>query len=150
MAPLGYLCDQAEYMYALFGELYRRFFVHLHTISSRAEGILGLCCLFESLLQTKLPAVCQHLKTLGVEPLTFAFPWMMTAFAGHLSTEEVILLWDRIIGFNSLEVLPVFAVSIFQFRASNLLQAVNHVDVEAIVEDLRCLKVLLLLQQTLF
>ena len=31
---------------------------------------------------------------------------MMTAFAGHLSTEEVLLLWDRIIGFNSLEVLP--------------------------------------------
>ena len=27
-------------------------------------------------------------------------------FAGHLSTEEVLLLWDRIIGFNSLEVLP--------------------------------------------
>eukprot|EP00731_Ephydatia_muelleri_P000154 Em0001g154a len=150
MAPLGYLCDQAEHMYTLFGELYRRFFVQLHTISSRAEGILGLCCLFESLLQAKLPVVCQHFQRLGVEPLKFAFPWMVTVFAGHLSTEEVLLLWDRIIGFNSLEVLPVLAVSIFQFRASNLLQAVSHADIEAILEDLRCLKVLLLLQQTLF
>ena len=88
---------------------------------------------------------------------------MVTAFAGHLSSEEVLLLWDRIVGFNSLQILPgtlfytinvphspmfvcvcvcvcmyvcvdvvslVFAVSIFQFRASNLLQAISRVDVE--------------------
>eukprot|EP00731_Ephydatia_muelleri_P000181 Em0001g181a len=70
MAPLGYLCDQAEHVYTLFGELYRRFFVQLHTISSCAEGILGLCCLFESLLQAKLPVVCQHFQRLGVEPFS--------------------------------------------------------------------------------
>ena len=40
----------------------------------------------------------------------------MTAFAGHLEVGEVLLLWDRIIGFDSLLPLPLLAVAVLAFR----------------------------------
>lgn len=40
----------------------------------------------------------------------------MTAFAGHLAVGEVLLLWDRIIGFDSLLPLPLLAVAILAFK----------------------------------
>ena len=40
----------------------------------------------------------------------------MTAFAGHLAVGEVLLLWDRIIAFDSLLLLPVLAVAVMAFR----------------------------------
>ena len=40
----------------------------------------------------------------------------MTAFAGHLAVGEVLLLWDRIIGFDSLLPLPLLAVAVIAFR----------------------------------
>ena len=39
---------------------------------------------------------------------------------------QVLLLWDRIIGFNTLELLPILAASIFVFRAHNLLEVRRH------------------------
>ena len=42
------------------------------------------------------------------------FPWLMTAFAAQLDCRELLLLWDRVIGFDSLDIIagqlhvPVF------------------------------------------
>lgn len=43
-------------------------------------------------------------------------PWIMSGFVGYLAPSETLLLWDRIIGFDSLLVLPVLAVAIMTFR----------------------------------
>ena len=60
--------------------------------------------------------VAQHLRGLGCPPLQVALPWILTAFAGHLAPLEVLLLWDRILGFDSLLPLPLLAVAILAFR----------------------------------
>lgn len=60
--------------------------------------------------------VAQHLRGLGCPPLQLAVPWILTAFAGHLAVGEVLLLWDRIIGFDSLLPLPLLAVAVLAFR----------------------------------
>ena len=60
--------------------------------------------------------VADHLKAVGCPPLQLALPWIMTAFAGHLAVGEVLLLWDRIIGFDSLLPLPLLAVAVIAFR----------------------------------
>lgn len=36
--------------------------------------------------------------------LRIAFKWMVRAFSGYLSTDQLLLLWDRILGYDSLEV----------------------------------------------
>lgn len=62
------------------------------------------------------PPVTAHLDALGHSALDVAFPWMFSAFVGYLSPSETLLLWDRIIGFDSLLVLPVLAVAVMTFR----------------------------------
>ena len=47
----------------------------------------------------------------------------MSAFSGHLSSHEVLLLWDRIVGHDSLSVIAVMAVAVMEFRSSNLFKA---------------------------
>lgn len=33
-----------------------------------------------------------------------AFKWLVRAFSGYLSTDQLLLLWDRILGYDSLEI----------------------------------------------
>ena len=60
--------------------------------------------------------VVQHLRGLGCPPLQLALPWIISAFVGHLAVGEVLLLWDRLIGFDSLLPLPLLAVAVLAFR----------------------------------
>lgn len=45
--------------------------------------------------------------------LRLAFKWLIRAFSGYLSSEQVLLLWDRILGYDSLEILPSMNFWIF-------------------------------------
>jgi hypothetical protein len=96
------------------------------------------------------PDLYEHLVKLGVHPLQLAFPWIRFAFAQYLDAEQVLLLWDRILGFDGLEILPVLAAAIFVFRASSLLRCDNVRQVQDCFADPSALKVIPLLQQFLF
>lgn len=37
--------------------------------------------------------------------LKVAFKWLVRAFSGYLSSDQVLLLWDRILAYNSMEIL---------------------------------------------
>ena len=41
---------------------------------------------------------------------------------GYLETSQLLLLWDRVIGYGTLEILPVLAVAVFAFRRNNLME----------------------------
>ena len=56
------------------------------------------------------------------------------------------MLWDRIIGFDSLELLPVLAAAIFVYRAKWLLQASELAHVQRLLADATGLRVVPLLQ----
>ncbi len=60
-----------------------------------------------------------HLSKLAGHPhgaLEIVFPLITSAFVGHLPPAQVLLLWDRVIGFDSLLILPVMAVAVVVFR----------------------------------
>jgi hypothetical protein len=129
-APLCYIYQQVEKLYKIFKILYTRYFHMLHSMSSNDKNIIGLCCLFESLMFSKNPELFQYIILLGSHPLKLAFPWITSAFAGYLSIDQLLLLWDLIIGYDSLEILPVMAVSLLEFRAKSLFQATTLNDIE--------------------
>jgi len=52
---------------------------------------------------------------IGINPLKTAFPWMFYSFIGYLEVSEVFLLWDRVIGFNSVDVIAIFAAALFVY-----------------------------------
>ena len=46
-------------------------------------------------------------QRLGLQPVRLAAPWIAFAFAGYLPPEQTLLLWDRVLGFDSLEPLVI-------------------------------------------
>ncbi|XP_063315976.1 TBC1 domain family member 19 [Pelobates fuscus] len=150
VAPLCFLYNEPSKLYQIFREMYVRYFFRLHSISSHISGILSLCLLFESLLQTHLPQLFYHLREIGAQPLRISFKWMVRAFSGYLATDQLLLLWDRILGYDSLEILAVLAAAVFAFRAVNLMEVTSLAAAEAVLADISTLKVIPLLQIFLF
>uniref|UniRef100_A0A3Q3RGW1 TBC1 domain family, member 19 n=1 Tax=Mastacembelus armatus TaxID=205130 RepID=A0A3Q3RGW1_9TELE len=150
VAPLCFLYNEPSKLYSAFREMYIRHFFRLHSISSSSSGIVSLCLQFEKLLQTHLPQLFYHLRQIGAQPLRIAFKWMVRAFSGYLSTDQLLLLWDRILGYDSLEVVAVLAAAVFAFRAENLMEVTSLASAEAVLADLSTLKVIPLIQIFLF
>ncbi|XP_076016137.1 TBC1 domain family member 19 [Genypterus blacodes] len=150
VAPLCFLYNEPSKLYSVFKEMYIRYFFRLHSISSSPSGIVALCLQFERLLQTHLPQLFYHLRQIGAQPLRIAFKWMVRAFSGYLSTDQLLLLWDRILGYDSLEIVAVLAAAVFAFRAENLMEVTSLASAEAVLADLSTLKVMPLIQIFLF
>jgi hypothetical protein len=150
LGPICYMSDKKEEVYFVFRSMYTKYFCHLHSISSHPQSIISLCKLFEDLLQMYEPEVCYHLNTLGISPLRVAFPWIFYSFIGYLEVDQIFLLWDRVLGFESLEILPIFATSIFVFRANLILNCNNQEEFEELFYDFSQIKVMPLIQHFLF
>jgi hypothetical protein len=150
IAPLCYLFQRPEPMYFTFRMMWCRYWCRLNCIRSHQQTLLPLCRMFEELLQAHEPKVFFHLLKLGVHPLQIAFPWIQLAFTGYFEVEQVLLLWDRIIGFDNLNVLPVLAAALFAFRADSLLAAEDAAEVSEIMLEFKRIKIVALLQHFLF
>ncbi|KAI9011322.1 hypothetical protein BC832DRAFT_339384 [Gaertneriomyces semiglobifer] len=146
--PICYLRSEPEMIYMTFRELYVRYFSHLHTvaISSTTPTLPVLCHIFEALFKQCDPALFLHMShTLGLPPVKYARRWIMYGFIGVLDVEQVLLLWDRILGYDDLVILSVAAVTIFSFRAKYLREAKTEQDVQNSLSDLGAIKIVPLL-----
>ena len=45
--------------------------------------------------------------------LRIAFRWIVRAFSGYLSTDQLLILWDRILGYDSLEIVAGTGCHVF-------------------------------------
>lgn len=105
VAPICYVYNDPIMLYFMFRKLFMTHFHKLTIISTESDSILGLCALFETYFQAKDPKLFAHLKNLNVPPIRIAFKWIIRAFSGYLASSQLLELWDRIIAFNSLEIL---------------------------------------------
>jgi hypothetical protein len=69
---------------------------------------------------------------LGLNPLDIAFKWILYAFVGILEVDQVLLLWDRIVGFDNLSLLAITAAALMLFRRDMLLAATDSNQVQVI------------------
>jgi hypothetical protein len=151
-SPLCFLYPDPEPIFFVFRKMFAEHWCHLNRISANDsnDSLLNLCKLFEDLLQTSNPEVVVHVGLLGLNPLEISFSWIHGAFADYLDVDQVLLLWDRLIGYNSLVLLPVLAAAIVSFRANEALLCKTAEEVFALYEDPRKIKALPLLQHFLF
>lgn len=91
------------------------------------------------------PEVCYHLEQLDISPLKTAFGWINQCFVGTLEVDQIYILWDRMLGFESVEIITILAVSIFVFRANHILNCSNKQEYDELFTDLSTIKVLPLL-----
>ncbi len=98
-APLLYLSEDRVVVFQMFRKMLARYWCCLQSLASSQRGsLLWLCALFESLMRTHLPRVCEHMvRNLRVQPLQVALPWIRLAFVEFFMLEEVLTLWDRIL-----------------------------------------------------
>lgn len=77
-------------------------------------------------------------------------PWIQFGFVGHLEADQVLLLWDRLLAYDDLLLLPILATAIVLYRAQSLLHARDLEEVYDILSDGSRLKIIPLLQHFLF
>ncbi|EFX79137.1 hypothetical protein DAPPUDRAFT_245167 [Daphnia pulex] len=149
VAPLCYVYEEAEDIYYTLRAMYVKYWSRLHRLSSHGQGIVALSVLFERLLQQQEPELWIHCLNNNIEPLRIAMPWMVQAFSGFLIPEQLLFLWDLILGFDSMLLLPLLAASIFSLRRENLHRILSHDSAETIFSDLSTIQVVPLLQMAL-
>jgi len=64
---------------------------------------------------------------------------------GFLEVDQIFILWDRMLGFESVEILTILAVAIFVFRSNHILNISNKLEFDELFSDLSTIKVLPLL-----
>ncbi|KAJ2950414.1 hypothetical protein O0L34_g8656 [Tuta absoluta] len=147
--PFCYLYDDPVQLYYTFRAFYIRYWHRLHFISTHPQGIVSLCLLYERLLEANEPLLWIHFRNINVNPVRVVFKWIMRAFSGHLPPDQLLLLWDAILGYDCLEILPLLAVAILSFRKENIFQVNTLQNVDAVLADLSTISVIPLLQLAL-
>ena len=150
IAPLLLIIDDEEDALDICRALFVRYWSVLGSIDSNLDGTVRLFRLFEVLLLWNNCDLYVYLCSIKVNPLDdIAISWICSAFTNFLDVEETLTLWDRIIGFDDLSLLPIVAVSIFMFHSEVLMGASNLQEVKQILHG-KQLKVIPLLQCFLF
>ena len=63
-----------------------------------------------------------HLRKLEIFPLDVAWDWMATFFIGKLEIDQCFWLIDRIMGFDTLHILPILALGVFKYYEKAVLK----------------------------
>ena len=147
--PLCYVSDVPAELYALSRALWARYWSGLHALSARRGCLLHVLKTFEVLVLEAEPALSHHLAQLGAHPTLLAYNWLVFAFVGYLEVGQVLLLWDRVIGYDTVDVLAVAAVAIFRFRRDALLAAASEQEVADALDDVSNVLIVPLMQDLL-
>lgn len=93
--------------------------------TSNSENLIALCMIFERIFLKTMNQLYLHLRSLEIYPVDLAGSWMSCFFIGILGPDQVFMLIDRLIGYNSLHLLPVLSLSIFKMHERQLMQVKN-------------------------
>ena len=103
----------------------------MSTISDSKNGIAYLCIAFENFLKQSDAYLYFHLHhSMELPPAKLAYRWIIYAFVGILEPDQVLLLWDRMVGYDSTLILSVLAAALFVYRREALLQSRTEKDVK--------------------
>ena len=137
-------------LYSMTRVTYQRIWCRMNVLSSDPGTLIYVCKLFEDILMSQHPRLFLHLVNIGVQPLYVAFPWMQLGFTTLLDIDELLLLWDRVFGYQDTLLLAVLAAGIFIFKAEALFLCETSTEAQQHLNDSNCLKVLPILQMMLF
>lgn len=149
-SPICYMFQNNVDVFYTFRNLYAKHLCRLHVVSSQPDSLIYLCKFFEDLLQSREPQLFYHLLQLNIHPLSIAFHWIFHGFAGYLRVDQLLILWDRVLGFSNLLLLPIFAASIFWLRSKWLLSTTSQQEIYDVFSDFTVIKVVPLIQMFLF
>ena len=117
IAPLCYLFLDNISIYTTMRSMYCQIWSMMNVISSNPGTLYHVCQTFERLVIESNLRLYSHLLKLKIEPLQVkiivwkfpkllwyglfiqvAMPWLQLGFVGFLEIDQILLLWDRLIG----------------------------------------------------
>jgi hypothetical protein len=126
LAPLSFVFGRdVPRMTRAFTALYCRHWSRVATLSSAPGTLIPLCRLFENMVSAGNEDLCGSLHIAGLTPLQFGLPLIRFGFATVASPRHVLELWDRMIAFNSTEVLAAAAAAVVLEAAPDILRAIE-------------------------
>lgn len=143
--PLSYLFASAHEVFLCHRSLWCRYWCGLHAISTDQATVLPLLCLVNDLVRSRDPALAHHLAQLDIPAPKAVTDLLYSAFATALNVGQVLLLWDRIIGYDDVRLLAVCAAALLWYKREQLFEARTAEDVAsalALDEDLPIIAVL--------
>jgi hypothetical protein len=149
-APLCYLYSDQSLLYSTSSSLWRLLWCKLNVLSGDNGTLLHTCKTFENLLGILNPKLFLHLLNLGISPLHVAFPWIQMSFVSFFEIDQLLILWDRVIGYMDLSIFAILSTAIFIARAEPLFLCTNCEKAIAILNEGTRLKVIPLLQMFLY
>ena len=149
-APLCYIFGDRAALYSAHKVLWTRLWCRMNVISGDEGTLLSVCATFENLLMSANPSLFLHLVKIGVQPLLVAMPWLQFGFVGLLEVEQILHLWDRVIGYDDPCVLALLAVAVFMVRSEAIMACNMPTEVCSILMEGTRLRVVPLLQMILF
>lgn len=118
-----YFAKKEEKVYSIFRHMYKFHFSKLLQIDPKStENLIALGTIFERLFQRSMNQLYIHLRKLDVFPLDIAIEWMSCFFIGYLEIDQCFFLIDRIMGFDTLHILPILALGVFKYYEKALLK----------------------------
>ncbi|XP_064483029.1 TBC1 domain family member 19-like [Ornithodoros turicata] len=138
VGPLCFMYTDVPELYAVFREMYCRYFHKLSSISSHPQSILSLMLTFERLLQCREPDLLAALASKNITLLPAAIKLLMGCFTGSLPVEEVFEVWDRILAYDSLHIIPVLAAAIIYSTREAIMKVENQTALEDLISGLSC------------
>lgn len=156
VAPLCYVLEEPAEIFAVAKRLHQDLFCRLHVLSAIDEpetvgSLLSLAGVLTRIVHEADPDLTAHLEGItGASPLELAYPWLAGAFAEHLEVDQLMYLWDRVIGFRSLLPLSILAAGVMLIKKDLLMLAQTAAEAKEAVRDLSKVNVGALLQGTLF
>ena len=101
--------------------------------SDNEQNLIALCQCFEELFLLEMNGLFFHLKSIGFCPLGIAAKWFASLFVGVFRSQQILYLIDRILGFESLFLLPILALGIFKLFHGNLIKISSADEVEKLL-----------------
>ena len=150
VAPLCYLYRDRASIFSMADTLWATTWCKLNVCTGDTGGLLHVCQTFEHLLSSTDPRLFLHLLSLNVQPLRIAFPWLQLCFVTVFEIDQLLILWDRLLGFDDLTLLAVLAAAIFIARSETLMMCTLGENAILMLNECSALKVLPLLQMMLF
>jgi len=75
---------------------------------------------------------------------------MIYCFSGYLEIPEIFFIFDRIIGFDTTEIIAIVSAALFVYRSNLIINCTSQEEFDELFYDLSQIKVVPLLQHFLF
>ncbi|KAF4659818.1 hypothetical protein FOL47_007415 [Perkinsus chesapeaki] len=154
--PFSYLGEAlSPTLYGVYRAFYCRYWVRLLSIELK-EGIKDslayLAILCENLVLELAPELVFRCRSTDRLPsvLKIALPWILSGFVGYIRPAQLLLLYDRIIAFDTVELVAILAAAVILFQKEALMVADTVEEVATIFSNMDYIQAIPLIQGLIF